>query len=68
MTGPEDRWRPIVGSVLLVLGVGAVVAGAFWVLDAYLGDMPSPLTGFLAGGALALVSVLRMWRDRREGR
>jgi hypothetical protein len=63
-----QRWRPVVGSLLLVLACGAVVAGAFWVLDAYLGDMPSPLAGFVAGAGLALVSVLRGWRDERRGR
>lgn len=57
-------WRPLLGSALLVVGCGAVVAGAFWVLDAYLGDMPSPVAGFVAGSGLALVSVVRGWRDR----
>jgi hypothetical protein len=58
----------VLGTVLLAIGCGAVVALAFWLLDAYLGDMPSPLAGFVAGAGLALVSVLRALRDhRRDG-
>ena len=68
MSDPGERWRPLAGSVLLVVACGAVVAAAFWVLDLYLGDMPSPVAGFAAGAALALVSVLRGWRDQRRNR
>lgn len=68
MTDGEDRGRPLAGALLLVLGCGAVVAFAFWLLDLYLGDMPSPAAGFTAGGGLALVSVLRAWWDQRRSR
>lgn len=68
MTERADRWRPVAGSVLFVVACGAVVAVAFWLLDLYLGDMPSPAAGFVAGAALALVSALRAWRDQRRGR
>lgn len=68
MSDAGDRWRPLAGSVLLVVACGAVVAVAFWLLDLYLGDMPSPVAGFVAGAVLALVSVLRGWRDQRRNR
>jgi hypothetical protein len=44
-----------------------VVALAFWLLDLYLGDMPSAFSGFVAGALLALVAGLRGRRDARRG-
>lgn len=57
--------------VLLVVGVvtfcGLVTAGAFWLLDLAVGDMPHPAWGFGLGAAAGVASYLRTgWADRRR--
>jgi hypothetical protein len=60
-------------SLLLVVAVlvvcGLITAGAFWLLDVLLGDMPHPLWGFVGGAAVGVLSYLRTgWSDRRDRR
>jgi hypothetical protein len=65
---PHGRWRgPWAGLAVMCLVCGGVVALAFWLLDLYLGDMPSAFSGFVAGALLALVAGLRGRRDARRG-
>ena len=59
--------------VLLIVAVvtfcGLVTAGAFWLLDLAIGDMPHPAWGFVLGAAAALASYARTgWEDRRRRR
>jgi peptidoglycan/LPS O-acetylase OafA/YrhL len=56
--------------VAAVVVCGLVTAGAFWALDALLGEsMPHPAWGFAGGVAVALLSYARTgWSDRRDGR
>ena len=68
MTAPAEPGRPLLGALLLVVGVGAVVGLAFWLLDLYLGDMPSWWSGALAASALTGIAMLRGWRDQRRQR
>ena len=56
--------------VAAVVGCGLVTAGAFWALDALLGEeMPHPAWGFAGGVLVGLLSYVRTgWSDRRDGR
>ena len=56
--------------VAAVLVCGLLTAGAFWALDALLGDgMPHPAWGFVGGVVVALLSYARTgWSDRRDAR
>jgi hypothetical protein len=61
--------NPLLVAAAAVVVCGLVAAGAFWLLDLALGDMPHPLWGFAGGAALGLFSYLRTgWSDRRDGR
>lgn len=56
--------------VAVVVVCGLVTAGAFWTLEALLGEaMPHPLWGFVGGAAVAVLSYARTgWSDRRDDR
>ena len=59
--------------VLLVVAVvtfcGLVTAGAFWLLDLAIGEMPHPAWGFGLGAAAAIASYARTgWEDRQRRR
>ena len=61
-----DRRRFAV-AVAAVLGCALVTAGAFWLLDVAVGDMPSPWWGAAGGAALGLISYVRTGREQRRG-
>ncbi len=62
-----DR-RPLALAAAAVLACAAVSAGAFWLLDLVVGDMPSPWWGALGGAVLAVLSYLRTGREQRRDR
>ena len=55
--------------VAVVTFCGLVTAGAFWLLDVAIGEMPHPAWGFALGAAAGLASYVRTgWVDRRRRR
>ena len=59
--------------VLLAVGAvafcGLVTAGAFWLLEVAIGDMPHPAWGFVLGAVAGIASYARTgWADRRRRR